>query len=88
MIEEAYKEVLANYPDCYATKDAAYQLAEMKLQEGDKTAAIQYYRLFLEKVNSLRPFGCNNCKPGLGKERDGRVAIVTAKLAELEGTSK
>jgi hypothetical protein len=40
--------------------------------KGDKVAAVQYYRLFLELANP----------------KNSRIAEAEAKLAELEGTNQ
>jgi len=68
LIEDAYTAVLADSYECYAKREAAYQLAQMSEAKGDKVAAVEYYRIFLEEV----------------KNRDWRVADVKAKIAELE----
>ncbi len=70
-IEQAYTTVLSKYPDCYIAHYAAFQLAVMSEAKGDKTAAVGYYRLFLELA-----------KPG-----NSRIASAEAKLAILEGTN-
>jgi len=67
LIEQAYKAVLADTAGCYMTKEAAYKLAGMMLDKGDKTAAAKYYKKFLETANP----------------KDKRFAPVKAKLAEL-----
>jgi tetratricopeptide (TPR) repeat protein len=68
IIEQAYTKVLTNYPDCYVANYVAYQLAETSLEKGDKKAAVQYYRLFLELA-----------KPG-----NIRIAEAESNLNELE----
>jgi hypothetical protein len=72
LIEEAYKAVLDNYPDCYIVDYAAYRLGELSVEKGDKTAAIAYYQKFLELA-----------KPG-----NLLIETVKQKIAELEGTNK
>ena len=67
LIKQAYKAVLANWPDCYSAAYVTMRLGDMALDEGDKATAQQYYRQFLEKA-----------KPG-----DKRIGMVKAKLAEL-----
>ena len=88
LIEQAYTKILTNYPDCYAAKEAAYRLAGMSEEKGDKVAAVGYYRIFLEKADLPRPVGGQNCKPGARGARDGRIPAVKAKLAELERFDK
>ncbi len=68
VIEQVYTKVLTSYPDCYVAHYAAYQLAEMSVEKGDKTAAMQYYRLFLE----------------LARPENSRIDQAKDKLAELE----
>jgi len=72
LIEEAYKAVLAQYPNCDMAGYAAYRLAEMSVEKGDKTSALMYYKKFLE----------------LAKQDDIWVRNVKAKLAALEEDSK
>ena len=72
VIESAYKAVLTNYADCYIADYAAYRLAEMSVEKGNRAEAIGYYRKFLE----------------LAGPQDGRIEAVKAKLIELEGTDK
>ncbi len=67
LIEDAYIAILTNYPNCYAIKNAAYKLAGIMLEKGDKASAAKYYKKFLE---TARP-------------NDDRLAPVKAKLAEL-----
>jgi cytochrome c-type biogenesis protein CcmH/NrfG len=67
LIEQAYKAVLADAAGCYMTKEAAYKLAGMMLDKGDKANAIKYYQKFLDSA----------------KPEDNRFAPVKAKLAEL-----
>jgi tetratricopeptide (TPR) repeat protein len=88
LIEEAYKRILANYPDCYAAKETAYRLAGMSEEKGDKAAAIGYYRFFLEKAETIKPSGGKNCPTSMRALRDGRIAAVKAKVAELEGFNR
>jgi TolA-binding protein len=68
LIEEAYKAVLDKYPDCYMAHYAAYRLAEMSVEKGNKSDAITYYKKFLE----------------LAKQGDGRIEKVKAALISLE----
>ena len=77
LIEQAYNKVLTNFTDCYLADYAAYHLAEMSEQKGDKTAAAEYYRMFLDIANR-RPGGPQ-------RAQDFRIAEAEAKLAELEG---
>jgi tetratricopeptide (TPR) repeat protein len=72
LIEQAYTNVLARYPDSYIADYAAEQLALMSEERGDKSSAAQYYRIFLEKAHP----------------EDKRIEKVTAKLSELEGTDR
>jgi tetratricopeptide (TPR) repeat protein len=72
IIEQAYTTVLTKYPDCYIAHYAAYQLAERSEAKGDRVAAVQYYRLFLELANP----------------KNSRIDQAKAKLAELEGTNQ
>jgi len=72
LIEEAYKEVINKYPDCYIANYAALRLAELSAEKGDKANAITYYKKFLELT-----------KPG-----NCQIDTVKAKLAELEGQGK
>jgi hypothetical protein len=51
---------------------AAFQLAEMSLAKGDRTAATGYYRLFLD----------------LAKHGNSRIDEAKYKLAALEGTNQ
>ena len=50
----------------------AYQLAEMSEAKGDKTAAVGFYGIFLEKTHP----------------KDNRIPFVKAKIAELEGRNQ
>jgi tetratricopeptide (TPR) repeat protein len=91
LIEDAYKAILTNYPACYANKEAAYKLAGMMLDEGDKAGAIKYYRKFLEladtKATSAKTVGCAKSN---SSSQDSRIDTAKAKLAELaaEGGTK
>jgi len=67
LIEEAFKAVADNAAGCHVAKEITYKLAVMMLDKGDKASAITYYRQFLT----------------LARPKDGRIAIVKAKLAEL-----
>jgi tetratricopeptide (TPR) repeat protein len=67
LIKQAYRAVLANWPDCYSSAYISMRLGDMALEEGDKATAQHYYRQFLEKA-----------RPG-----DKRIETVKAKLAEL-----
>ena len=69
LIEQAYNKVLTNYTDCYLADYAAYQLAQMKEEKGDRIAAVQYYRIFLEKTHP----------------EDYRIGLIKDRIAELEG---
>ena len=51
IIEQAYTAVLTKYPDCYVANYAAFQLAGMSAEKGDKISAIAYYKKFLELAN-------------------------------------
>ena len=79
LIEDAYKAILNNYPDCYANKEAAYKLAGMMLDKGDKAGAIKYYRKFLELADADTG-GCANSK---SSSQGSRIDTAKAKLAEL-----
>jgi len=72
IIEQAYTAVLTEYPDCYIAHYAAFQLAGMSVEKGDKAGAIAYYKKFLE----------------LAPAEHSRLAEVKAKLRELEGTNQ
>ena len=72
LIEEEYKTVLSDYPNCYSAPDAAYNLAQMREEEGDKAAAVEYYKTFLKKAR------CG----------DARIPIVKTTLMELEGINQ
>jgi tetratricopeptide (TPR) repeat protein len=72
IIEQAYTAVLTKYPDCYVANYAAFQLAGMMLEKGDKAGAVVYYKKFLE----------------LAKPQDVRIASVKETLSRLEGISK
>ena len=72
IIEQAYTAVLTKYPDCYVANYAAFQLAGMSAEKGDKISAIAYYKKFLD----------------LAKPQDVRIARVKETLSRLEGTSK
>ncbi len=72
LIEKAYKNVVEKYPYSYTSDIAAYRLAEMCVEKGDKANALIYYRKFIQMA-----------RPG-----DFRIAKVQTKLAELEGTNK
>jgi tetratricopeptide (TPR) repeat protein len=67
IIEQVYTKVLTSYPGCYIAHYAAFQLAEMSVEKGDKVAAAQYYRLFLE----------------LATPENSRIAEAKAKLTTL-----
>jgi tetratricopeptide (TPR) repeat protein len=68
LIEQAYIAVLTDYPDCYVAHYAAFQLAEMSAEKGDKISAIAYYKKFLE----------------LAPPEHSRLAEAKAKLAKME----
>jgi TolA-binding protein len=70
LIEEAYKAVLDKYPNGNMVYYAAYRLAELSVEKGDKASAITYYRKFLEKAHP----------------QDTRIETVKAKIASLEET--
>jgi len=72
IIEEAYTAVLTEYPDCYIAHYAAFQLAGMSAEKGDKAGAIAYYKKFIE----------------LAPAEHSRLAEAKAKLRELEGTNQ
>jgi tetratricopeptide (TPR) repeat protein len=72
IIEQIYISVLDNYPNCYISHYAAFQLAEMNAEKGNKVNAITYYRKFLELA-----------KPG-----NSRTEEVKIKLAKLGGATK
>ncbi len=67
LIKQAFKAVLANWPDCYSAAYVSRRLGDMAMEEGDKVTAKQYYQLFLAKA---RP-------------KDKQIETVKAKLAEL-----
>ena len=48
IVEEAYTKVLTNYPDSYINHFAAFRLAELNAEKGNKTEAIAYYKKYLE----------------------------------------
>jgi tetratricopeptide (TPR) repeat protein len=67
LIKQAFKAVLANWPDCYSAAYVSMRLGDMAMEEGDKVTAKQYYQLFLAKV----------------KSKDKQIEAVKAKLAAL-----
>jgi tetratricopeptide (TPR) repeat protein len=67
LIKEAFKAVLANWPDCYSAVYVSMRLGDMALEEGDIKTAQYYYQQFLTKA----------------KPKDKRIEMVKAKLAEL-----
>lgn len=69
VIEQAYISVINDYNDCYIAHFAAYRLAEMCVEKGDKTNAIVYYRKFLELA-----------RPG-----NSRINAAKTRIAELGG---
>lgn len=79
LIEQAYKAVLADATGCYMTKETAYKLAGMLLDEGDKAGAIKYYQKFLDSAQSPK-YGCAKSKTS---SQDSRIEAVKAKIAEL-----
>jgi tetratricopeptide (TPR) repeat protein len=72
LAEEAYKAVLAQYPNCDMAGYAAYRLAELSVEKGDKASAIIYYKKFLE----------------LAKQGDKRIEKVKAAITSLEEENK
>ncbi len=48
-MEQAYKVVMENYPDCPAANDALMGLGNLNYGRGQWTEAAKYYELFLEK---------------------------------------
>ena len=72
LAEEAYKAVLSQYHDCIMADYAAYRLAELSVEKGDKVNAISYYNKFLE----------------LTKQEGKMIEMVKAKIASLEEETK
>ena len=72
LAEEAYKAVLDKYPDCLMNTQAAYRLAELSVEKGDKASAIMYYKKYLE----------------LAKLNDAQAEKIEAKIASLEEEEK
>ncbi len=72
VIEQIYTTILRDYPDCYVAHYAAFQLAKMSMEKGDKINAIAYYRKFLE----------------LAAPNNVRIEDAKAKIAELERFDK
>ena len=72
LIEQAYKLVIENHPECSLAGHACLKLAEMNLKKGRKIEAAGYYELFLA---TARP-------------ADPRVKSVKARLERLGGQSK
>jgi tetratricopeptide (TPR) repeat protein len=68
IIEEAYKAVLTNYPDCPIAHYAARRLGDISIEKGDKAGAIAYYKQFLE----------------LASPEHYQLAAIKAKLEQLE----
>jgi hypothetical protein len=83
LIEQAYKAVLADATGCYMTKEAAYKLAGMMLDKGDKAGAIKYYQKFLDSAKPPQYGSSANTKCSSSQKQDGRIEAVQAKLAEL-----
>jgi len=79
LIEEAYKAVLDNYEGCKTSIGAAYRLAVMMQEKGDKDSAIVYYRKFIELAEPYSTTGCTS------KVQASAIEGVKAKIAELEG---
>jgi TolA-binding protein len=69
LIEQAYVSLLQKYPGGYGTDHAAFALAEISAQKGDKAVAAEYYRIFLD-----------SSKPG-----DSRITRAKSKLVRLTG---
>jgi hypothetical protein len=80
LIEQAYKAILANYPNCYAVNEVSYRLAGLMLEKGDKANAIMYYQKFLD---SAKPPQYGSAQCSASQKQDGRIEIVKAKLTEL-----
>jgi tetratricopeptide (TPR) repeat protein len=83
LIEQAYKAVLANAAGCYMTKEAAYKLAGMMLDKGDKAGAIKYYQKFLESAKPPQYGSSANAKCSSSQKQDDRIEAVKTKIAEL-----
>jgi len=82
ILEETYKAILTNYPNCYATKEVSYRMAGLMLEKGDKTSASTYYNIFLKAAKSESEH-LSMIYKGNKPPPDKRMETVQAKLVEL-----
>ena len=50
-IEEAYKKVIQNYPNCGLTNHASIELGRMKFNEANWSEAAMYFEIFIDKCD-------------------------------------
>jgi tetratricopeptide (TPR) repeat protein len=91
LIEDGYKAILANYPDCYANKEATYKLGGLMLEKGDKASAIKYYQEFLEladtKTASAKTATCAKARTSPLNKRIETAKTILAELTAEGGNN-
>jgi tetratricopeptide (TPR) repeat protein len=89
ILEEMYKSILTNHPNCYATKEISYRLAGLMFEKGDKVSTTKYYKTFLQAAKSESE-QLSKIYKGKKPPQDIRIEAVQAKLTSLavEGGSK